>query len=143
MLLGIDVVLNADILYVLRAMGHGDDIAIVDATFPAESHGRRCIRSEGCDLSRMLRAVLTVLPIDRDEPRPVVGMQVIGDPTKEALVHAEIRYLLSERTDGAVKFELLERFEFYARAKNAFAIISTGELRDYGNVIIRKGDRST
>jgi L-fucose mutarotase len=141
MLIGIDVVLNADVLYVLRAMGHGDDIAIVDATFPAESHGRRYIRSEGCDLTRMLRAVLSVLPIDRDEGQSVVGMQVIGDPTKEVPVHGEVQHLLSERTEGAIKLELLERFEFYARAKNAFAIIATGELRDYGNVIIRKGDR--
>jgi L-fucose mutarotase len=66
---------------------------------------------------------------------------VIGDPTKEVPVHGEVQHLLSERTEGAIKLELLERFEFYARAKNAFAIIATGELRDYGNVIIRKGDR--
>jgi len=141
MLIGIDVVLNADILYILRAMGHGDDIAIVDATFPVESHARRFVRSEGCDLNRMLGAVLKLLPIDRDEPEAAVGMQVIGEPERQMPAHSDIAKLVSEATGGAIPLVLLERFSFYERAQTAFAIVATGELRDYGNVILRKGDR--
>lgn len=141
MLIGIDVVLNADILYILRAMGHGDDIAIVDATFPVESHARRYVRSEGCDLNRMLGAVLKLLPIDRDEPEAAAGMQVIGTPERQIPAHVDIGKLVSGATSGAVPLVLLERFAFYERARKAFAIIATGELRDYGNVILRKGDR--
>lgn len=141
MLIGIDIVLNADILYILRAMGHGDDIAIVDATFPAESHARRFVRSEGCDLNRMLGAVLKLLPVDRDEPDAAVGMQVIGAPERRMPAHDDIAQWVSGATSGSIQLGLLERFAFYERARKAFAIIGTGELRDYGNVILRKGDR--
>ncbi len=141
MLICIDVVLNADILYILRAMGHGDDLAIVDATFPTESLARRYVRSEGCDLNRMLTAVLKLMPIDRDEPAAAVGMQVIGRPEENMPAHEDIRKLVADATGDAIKLELCERFAFYERARHAFAVIATGELRDYGNVIIRKGDR--
>jgi L-fucose mutarotase len=142
MLIGLDIVLNADILYILRAMGHGDDIAIVDATFPAESHGQRIVRSEGCDLNRMLKAVLTIMPVDRDEPNAAVGMEVIGNPHQRMPAHDDIRHLVTEATRGDIQLLLAERFTFYERARKAFAIIATGELRDYGNVILRKGDRA-
>jgi L-fucose mutarotase len=141
MLIGIDILLNADILYILRAMGHGDDLAIVDATFPAESHARRTVRSEGADLNRMLKAVLSVLPVDKDEADPVVGMQVIGRPDEELPIHREIAGLAARHLiDGTLV--RIERLQFYERVRRSFAVIATGELRDYGNVILRKGDRA-
>jgi L-fucose mutarotase len=143
MLIGIDVVLNADILYILRAMGHGDDIAVVDATFPVESHARRYVRTEGCDLNRMLKAILKLLPIDRTEPGAAIGMQVIGQPDHRMPVHQDIKQMVEEATGGALSLDLCERFAFYERARKCFAIIATGELRDYGNVILRKGDAVT
>ena len=141
MLIGLDILLNADILYILRAMGHGDDLAIVDATFPAESHARRLVRAEAADLPRMLKAVLSVLPVDRDAADPVVGMEVIGEPEAELAIHREIGTLAARHlADGTLV--RLERFQFYERVKQSFAVIATGELRDYGNVILRKGDRA-
>jgi L-fucose mutarotase len=140
MLIGLDVLLNADILYALRAMGHGDDVAIVDATFPAESHARKLIRSEGADLARMLKAVLSVLPIDRDAPDPIVAMQVIDKPAEILPIHTEIESLAAQHRAGS-KLIRYERFQFYERVKRSFAVIATGDLRDYGNVILRKGDR--
>ena len=141
MLIGLDILLNADILYILRAMGHGDDLAIVDATFPAESHAQRFVRSEGADLSRMLKAVLSVLPTDRDESDPIVAMQVIGAAEEELPIHREIEALAAGRLVSG-KLVRYERFRFYERVKQSFAVIATGELRDYGNVILRKGDRA-
>ena len=141
MLIGLDILLNADILYVLRAMGHGDDIAIVDATFPAESHARKLIRAEGADLTRMLTAVLSVLPIDRDAPDPIAAMQVIGAPGEILPIHTEIETLARPRLAGG-NLVRLERFQFYERVKQSFAVIATGELRDYGNVILRKGNKA-
>jgi L-fucose mutarotase len=141
MLIGLDILLNADILYALRAMGHGDDIAIVDATFPAETYAKKLIRSEGANMTRMLTAVLSVLPIDRDEPDPIVAMQVIGNPDEILLIHTEIETLAEKRLAGG-NLVRVERFQFYERVRQSFAVIATGELRDYGNVILRKGDRA-
>jgi L-fucose mutarotase len=140
MLIGLDILLNADILYVLRAMGHGDDVAIVDATFPAESHARKLIRSEGADMTRMLKAVLSVLPIDQDEPEAIAAMQVIGKLDEVLPIHTEIEALAAKRLAGG-NLVRLERFQFYERVRRSFAVIATGELRDYGNVILRKGDK--
>jgi L-fucose mutarotase len=89
----------------------------------------------------MLGAILKLLPIDRDEPEAAAGMQVIGAPERQMPAHADIAQLVAATTEGAIPLVLLERFAFYERARNAFAIIATGELRDYGNVILRKGDR--
>jgi L-fucose mutarotase len=141
MLIGLDILLNADILYALRAMGHGDDIAIVDATFPAETYAKKLIRSEGADMTRMLTAVLSILPIDRDEPDPIVAMQVIGNPDEILPIHTEIETQAGKRLAGG-NLVRVERFQFYERVRQSFAVIATGELRDYGNVILRKGDRA-
>ena len=73
MLIGIDPILNAEILYVLRAMGHGDEIVIADGTFPAETVAGRLIHMEAANLSRMLKAVLSVMPIDNPESRSCRG----------------------------------------------------------------------
>ncbi len=90
MLIGIDPILNPDILHALRAMGHGDELVIADGSFPAETVARRLVRMEASDMPRMLRAVLSVLPIDESEPDPVLGMEVIGEPDTIMPAHAEI-----------------------------------------------------
>ena len=139
MLIGVDPLLGPELLHALRAMGHGDDIALVDANFPGEATGRRTIRLDGCDLPRLLTAVLSVLPIDQTEPNAAVGMEVVGDPGKREPVHHEIAGLLAERARPKAELHFLERHAFYARAHAAFAVVQTGERRFYGNVILRKG----
>jgi L-fucose mutarotase len=139
MLIGIDPILNPDILHALRAMGHGDELVIADGSFPAETVARRLVRMEASDMPRMLRAVLSVLPIDESEPDPVLGMEVIGEPETTMPAHEEISAILGEVTGGAVRLKRIERYAFYERAKQAFAVIATGERLFYGNVIIRKG----
>ncbi|MGM4985877.1 ribose ABC transporter [Rhizobium ruizarguesonis] len=139
MLIGIDPILNADILHALRAMGHGDEIVIADGSFPAQTLAKRLICMEAADLPRMLKAVLSVMPVDESEPDPVVGMEVIGEPDAIVPAHEAIQNALDTLPDAAIKLTRVERFAFYERAKEAFAIIATGETLFYGNVIIRKG----
>lgn len=91
MLIGIDPILNADILHALRAMGHGDELVIADGSFPAQTVAKRLIRMEAADLPRMLTAVLSVMPVDGSEPDPVIGMEVIDEPDTIVAAHVAIR----------------------------------------------------
>jgi L-fucose mutarotase len=139
MLIGLDPLLGPELLHALRAMGHGDDIVLADANFPAAATARRLVRADGCDLARLLTAVLSVLPLDRTEPHAAVAMEVVGDPTRREPVHREIAALVSQKGQPAAELHYLERHAFYARAREAFAVVQTGEPRFYGNVILRKG----
>ena len=139
MLIGLDPLLGPDLLQALRAMGHGDTIVLADANFPAHSVARRLIPAQGCDLVSLLRAVLSVLPIDQTEPEPAVGMQVVGDPQKREPTHLDMERMLSQHARPRAELTLIERHAFYDRARAAFAVISSGERRLYGNIILRKG----
>ncbi len=139
MLKGIDPILNADILYILRAMGHGDELAIVDVNFPAETMARELVRMEAADAPRMLRAVLSLLPLDDFVPDPAIRMEVVGDPEAEPEVCREFREILARPEYGGVPLAKIERFAFYERVRGCFAVIATGERRLYGNVILKKG----
>lgn len=138
MLRGIDPLLGPEVLAALASMGHGDELVIADANFPAVSVAagtvlRHALRMD-CDAPRALRAVLSVLPVDEHEADPVLTMQVVGAPHEVPPVVAEAAPLFADH--GAAS---LERFAFYARAKAAFVVIRTAETRPYGNFIIRKG----
>jgi L-fucose mutarotase len=139
MLIGLDPLLGPELLQALRAMGHGDDIALVDANFPGEASGRRVIRLDGTDLTVALKAILSILPIDQTEPNAAVGMEVVGDPARREPVHDDIAQLLARQATPSTELHFLERHAFYARARDAFAVVQTGERRFYGNVILRKG----
>lgn len=141
MLKNIPSLLTPDALHALASMGHGDDVAIVDANFPAarvaQAAGARLVQLAGANASEVLKAVLHVLPLDDFVPDAAWTMQVVGDaqavppPVAEfaaALAHAGERPSLP-----------LERFDFYARAQSALVILRTGESRPYGNILLRKG----
>lgn len=139
MLKNTDPLLSPDLLYILAAMGHGDEIAIVDANFPAESMGERTVRLDGVNATRALDAVLTVLPLDDFVERPAAVMQVVGDADEEPETVREFKASASAAEGRPVEFESLERFAFYDRTREAFAVLATGERRLYGNVILVKG----
>lgn len=139
MLRGLNPILTPDLLYVLRAMGHGDTIAIVDANFPGESAGPQCIRLDGVDASEVLRAVLSVMPLDTFVTDPARVMQVVGDAEAVPDAVAEFQQILHSDADTPVDLVGVERFGFYDIAKTAFAIVQTGERRLYGNIILTKG----
>lgn len=138
MLKQINPLLGPELLATLRTMGHGDDIVIVDANYPAASAGRPMIRLDGIDAPRIARAILSVMPLDDFVPECAWRMQVVGDPEAQMPIFADFSQALAEHGDGA-RLASLERFAFYERAKQAFAIVVSGETRLYGNLILKKG----
>ncbi|HZP92871.1 MAG TPA: RbsD/FucU family protein [Burkholderiales bacterium] len=139
MLKNIDPLLTPELLSALRAMGHGDEIAIVDANYPAAASGRPLIRMEGLSATRVLEAVLSVLPLDEFVPCAAFRMQVVDDPAAEMPIFHEFRTLLARHEPQRPALESIERFAFYERVKRCFALIATGERRLYGNIILKKG----
>jgi len=135
MLIGIHPLLTADLLHVLASMGHGDEIVIADANFPSASIARRLVAVPGADAPAVLAAILTVFPLDTASPPAVFAMQPTGRQEGTPLAVADFQRVLG--TDATIGS--LDRFAFYERARNAFAVVRTGELRPYGNAILVKG----
>jgi L-fucose mutarotase len=139
MLKGLDPILSPDLLMVLRAMGHGDEIAIVDGNFPADAMAQRLVRLDGLSATAVMDAVLSVMPLDDFVPDAAWRMQVVGDGGAEQPIFEEFRTIIINREGPGFGLAALDRFAFYDRAKAAYAIVSTGEARLYGNVILKKG----
>ncbi len=139
MLKAVPPLLSPDLLSVLRRMGHGDEIAVVDANFPAESCARRLVRLDGLYATVVLEAIVSVLPIDTYVETPVNTMQVVGDADAVPEIVREFRDIVARHESQPVSFGTLERNAFYARSRAAFAIVSTGEVRLYGNILLTKG----
>jgi len=138
MLKGLDPVLGPELLATLRAMGHADEIAVVDANFPAASNARRLIRADGIAAPRMIRAILSVLPLDQFEPIAAFRMAVDGAPGEVPPIIAEFEALLA-RAGYESPIGVIERFAYYERARAAYAVVATGERRYWGNLILKKG----
>jgi L-fucose mutarotase len=138
MLKNIPPILGPELLYTLRAMGHGDEIAIVDANYPGDSAGPTLIRMDGLTASEVLDAVLTLMPLDTFVDEQAIGMEVVGDPKKREQTHKDFDKIVKKH-EPTMKLTLLERFAFYDRVEGAYAIIQTGERRLYGNVLLKKG----
>ena len=140
MLKNIDPVLTPELLSTLRAMGHGDEIAIVDGNYPAASSGRPVIRMDAAaSTTRVAEAVLSLMPLDEFVPCAAFHMQVVNDPAGEMPIFAEFRSLLERYEPRTAKLEGIERFAFYERVRGCFAVVATGERRLYGNLILKKG----
>lgn len=138
MLKGIPPILSPDLLHILRSMGHGDEIAIVDANYPADSAGPQLVRLDGVSATDVLDAVLTLMPLDTFVDDQAFGMEVVGDPKKREQTHKEFDKLVKKHEPG-MKLSMLERFAFYERVHGAYAVVQTGERRLYGNVLLKKG----
>ncbi|HQU67613.1 MAG TPA: RbsD/FucU domain-containing protein [Albidovulum sp.] len=138
MLIGLDPVLGPDLLALLRSMGHGDEIAIVDGNYPALTDARRLVRADGLGLIPVLRAVLSVLPIDTSVPQAVFRAVNAAQPDRPDPVHEEIIALCAGMVP-AHPVAPLDPAAFYNRVKAAHAIVATSEPRFYANVILRKG----
>ena len=138
MLKGIDPLLSPDLLATLRAMGHGDEIALVDGNYPGLEHARRLIRLDGHGVVRVLDAVLSVLPIDDFVPQAIFRATVKQDRDALDPVHAEMVDVCARHVPDIKVVPLLPA-EFYERVKQAHALIQTSEPRLYGNIILRKG----
>lgn len=139
MLKGIHPLLTADLLHVLASMGHGDELAVVDANFPAATVGRRVVHVAGADSPAVLDAILTLFPVDTVAMPALFTMEVVGDRAAVPQAVAALHATLARHGIDPVARGTLERQAFYARARNAFAVVRTGEMRPYGNVLAVKG----
>ncbi len=140
----IDPLLNADILYALAAMGHGDELVICDANFPADSVARattlgRLLRLDGADAPRAVRAVLSLMPLDSFVDQPALRMEVVGEPHTLPVVQREAQHEVNTAEGRELPFASIERFAFYERARGAYCVIQTSEPRGYGCFVFKKG----
>lgn len=138
MLKNIPPLLGPDLLGILRAMGHGDEIAIVDANYPADAAGPALVRLDGISATEILEAVLTLMPLDDFVDEAAIVMQVVGDPNARPPVVDEFEAIVKKH-EPKMSVSSLERFAFYARVKTGYAIVQSGERRLYGNIVLKKG----
>jgi L-fucose mutarotase len=144
MLKGINSLLSPDVLYALCAMGHGDEVVLVDAHYPADTAARctvfgKLLRMDGVDLPAAIRAVLSVFILDAFVEDPVVRMEVDGRPDDVPEVQREVQLEIDRAVGRPQVFAAVPRQVFYERAKKAYCIIITGESRGWGCFILRKG----
>lgn len=139
MLKGISPLISPELLSVLYRMGHGDEIVLADAHFPGESFNANVLRADGLKISDLLEAILPLFELDSYVKHPVAMMAPVEgdilDPNVERSYLEKIRITNPE----IPPVERVERFAFYERTKNAFAVVMTGETAKYGNIILKKG----
>jgi L-fucose mutarotase len=138
MLIGIPPLLGPDFLATLRAMGHGDELAVVDGNYPALDHARRLIRADGHGVLAVVRAVLTIMPLDRAVPAALFRASLNNDPAQAGAFHRQIDDLLAEMAPGMTIVPLSGE-ALYPRIRAAHAVVATSETALFANVILRKG----
>jgi L-fucose mutarotase len=138
MLIGIPPLLGPDFLATLRAMGHGDEIAIVDGNYPAAEHARRLVRADGHGVLAVAEAVLTVMPLDRAVPAALFRASLNNDPAQAGEIHRQIDALFARMAPGMAVVPLAGE-ALYPRIRAAHAVVATSETALFANVILRKG----
>jgi L-fucose mutarotase len=137
MLRNIPTNLSPQLVAALMEMGHGDTIVLGDANFPGHTVGRRVIRADGLMIADLLDSILSVMPLDRYVKCPIGLMQTANDDPRPSIWDAYSSLIQQHEAD--IGIEYIERSEFYERAREAFAVVVTGETAVYGNVIVHKG----
>jgi L-fucose mutarotase len=139
MLIGISPLIGPDLLALLHRMGHGDEVVLADAHFPGESVGQRLLRADGLRIAPLLDAILSLLALDTYVEHPVIMMAVVPGDALDLTVEAGYRAVIDKYWPETPPIQRLERFAFYERARQAFAVVMTGETAKYGNIILKKG----
>lgn len=136
MLKGINPIIPPELLKLLCEMGHGDEIVIGDGNFPAASNAKRLVRCDGHAVPELLDAILALFPLDTYVDSPVILMQTgEGEATPE--IWASYQQIIDKHQPS--ELSQIERFAFYERARQAYAIVATGESALYANIILKKG----
>ncbi len=138
MLKNIPSILSPELLKILCEMGHGDEIVLGDGNFPAASNAKRLIRCDGHGVPELLDAILQVFPLDPYVESPVMLMQVTPGDSVVPVIWDEYRRIV-EKHNGMTGISEIERFAFYERTREAYAVIATSEAALYANVILKKG----
>jgi L-fucose mutarotase len=138
MLKGIDPMLGPELLMILRAMGHGDEIAIVDGNYPADTDATRLVRMDGHGAPAVADAILSLMPLDDAVPQAAFRPAAHDEPQRIEAIFPEFEAIVAKHAPGQ-KVHVLVGADFYGRVKAAYAIVATSEPRLYGNLILRKG----
>jgi len=138
MLIGIPPILGPELLFTLRSMGHGDEIALVDGNYPAQEHARRLVRADGHGVLALIEAILTVMPLDHLVPAAAFRASLNNDKTQASDFHRTVDATVARLAPGFVMTPL-DGADLYPRIRAAHTIVATTEAALYGNVILRKG----
>ncbi|MDQ8196072.1 L-fucose mutarotase [Coraliomargarita sp. SDUM461004] len=140
MLNGISPLISPELLNALYRMGHGDEIILADAHFPGDSFGQRVIRADGLNIPELLEAILPLFPLDPYAEASLAMMAPVPGDTLDSTVEQAYRNaMVNAGVDRNILIERVERFAFYERAKTNYAVVMTGEMAKYGNLILKKG----
>jgi L-fucose mutarotase len=131
--------LSPDLLAALCRMGHGDEIVLADAHFPGDTMNRCVLRADGLRIPALIEAILPLFVLDHYVPDPIAMMAAVPGDTLDQNVLAAYRAAIEKRDPDAPATTFIERFQFYDRAKAAWAVVMTGETAKYGNIILKKG----
>ena len=139
MLIGISPLISPELLALLHRMGHGDEIVLADAHFPGESCNERVLRADGLRIADLLDAVLPLFVLDAYVASPLFMMAPVPGDTLDPAVEVSYRQAVDRHWPETPPIARVERFAFYEQAKQAFAVVMTGETAKYGNIILKKG----
>jgi len=139
MLIGISPLISPELLSTLYRMGHGDEIVLADAHFPGETYAKRILRADGLRIHDLLDAILPLLILDSYVESPLIMMAAVSGDQLDPSVEASYRNAIDKHWPHTPQIQQIDRFAFYDRAKQAFAILMTGETAKYGNLILKKG----
>jgi L-fucose mutarotase len=139
MLIGISPLISPDLLAVLHRMGHGDEIVLADAHFPGDTYGQRVLRADGLKIPDLLDAILSLFVLDTYVESPIIMMGAVSGDQLDPAVEISYRQSIDKHWPNTPPIQRIDRFDFYARSKQAFAVVMTGETVKYGNIILKKG----
>jgi len=139
MLKGIPTILSPELLKIMMEMGHGDEIVITDGNFPGSSIAEKLVRCDGNNVTQVLDALLKFFPLDQYSKYPVALMAVVPGDSIVPVIWESYKETVKKYESNFKEFEMVERFDFYERAKKAYAIVTTGEKAQYANIILKKG----
>ena len=139
MLIGISPLISPDLLAVLHRMGHGDEIVLADAHFPGDTYGKRVLRADGLKIPDLLNAILPLFILDSYVESPLIMMAAVSGDQLDPMVETSYRQSIDKHWPNTPPIQRIDRFDFYDRAKQAYAILMTGETVKYGNIILKKG----
>jgi L-fucose mutarotase len=139
MLKGISALISPELIKILMEMGHGDELVIADVNFPSASLAQRLVRADGQAIPPLLDGILRVFPLDQYVEKPVALMAVVAGDKYQPVIWDEYQAVINKREQAFLEFEYVERFAFYERARKAYAVLATGEMALYADIILKKG----
>ncbi|QEH08287.1 L-fucose mutarotase [Histophilus somni] len=139
MLKGIHPAISPDLLKILAEMGHGDELVLSDAHFPAHQLHHKVVRADGISINSLLTGIAPLFEFDTYTEAPLIMMQAVEGDSLDPAVEQSYLQTIKSAVGNVPKLARMDRFAFYERAKQAYAVVITGETAKYGNIIIKKG----